>query len=302
MSVIEKDNAIESNLASTSKKIDDNIVEAHIAIVLTDIIGSTKFVQRNGARAAAKWFGAHDKAVMNYIARHSGQLIDASDGHLMMFSTVVDAIGFAFEYKKFLRQKKFPFRSRVGIHWDKMLIVKSEAHMVRAGGKRINLEGIGKNIAARTMSICGEEQILMSKEAYFQYKKFGHRSRFIPEKALSALVGLYSFKGVAEPEAIYAIGLIQAQLQPPPDGEKAKRIGGAKKIKTRLRDKQLKELFFWFYNKIFIVTFIYILIGLVHISRNYHENVIFYNMFGFDLSSILYYINVLIDTFYNTVK
>ena len=44
-----------------------------------------------------------------------------------------------------------------------MLIVKSEAHIVRAGGKRINLEGIGKNIAARTMSICGEEQILLSK-------------------------------------------------------------------------------------------------------------------------------------------
>lgn len=276
-----------------SVKIDENTVEANIAIVLTDIIGSTKFVQRNGARVAAKWFGAHDKAVMNFIARHNGQLIDASDGHLMMFATVVDAIGFAFEYKKYLRQKKFPFRSRVGIHWDKMLIVKSEAHMVRAGGKRINLEGIGKNIAARTMSICGEEQILMSKEAYLQYKKFGHRSRYIPERALSALVGLYKFKGVAEPESVYAIGLIQAQLQPPPDGEKAKRIGGAKKIKTRLRDKQIKELFFWALYRTFFVYMIILFWILVNMSNKFHANSLFYHATGIDLH---YYLGWILPT------
>lgn len=267
--------------------IDNNIVEANIAIVLTDIIGSTKFVQKNGSYSAAKWFGAHDKAVMNFIARHNGQLIDASDGHLMMFPAVSDAIGFAFEYKKFLRRKKFPFRSRVGIHWDKMLIVKSEAHMVRAGGKRINLEGIGKNIAARTMSICGEEQILMSKQAYMQYKKFGHRSNYIPKKALSALVGLYRFKGVSEPEAIYAIGLIQAQLQPPPDGEKAKRIGGAKKIKTRLRDKQIKELFFWLLYRVFFIYTAILFWILINISNKFHANSLFYQATGIDLNYYL---------------
>ena len=278
--------------------IDNNIVEANIAIVLTDIIGSTKFVQKNGSYNAAKWFGAHDKAVMNFIARHNGQLIDASDGHLMMFSTVSDAIGFAFEYKKFLRKKKFPFRSRVGIHWDKMLIVKSEAHIVRAGGKRINLEGIGKNIAARTMSICGEEQILMSKQAYMQYKKFGHRSNYIPKKALSALVGLYRFKGVSEPEAIYAIGLIQAQLQPPPDGEKAKRIGGAKKIKTRLRDKQIKELFFWLLYRVFFIYTAILLWILINISSKFHGNALFYTATGIDLNYYLGWIIPLFEKIY----
>lgn len=264
-----------------------NMVESYIAIVLTDIIGSTKFVQRNGSRIAAMWFGAHDKAVMNFIARYNGQLIDASDGHLMMFTTVSDAIGFSFEYKKFLRKKKFPFRSRVGIHWDSMLIVKSEAHMVRAGGKRINLEGIGKNIAARTMSICDEEQILLSKAAYIQYKKYGHRSRYIPKKALSALVGLYRFKGVAEPEEIYAIGLVEAQLQPPKDGEKAKRIGGSKKIKTRLRNKTLKELFWWIVYRLFLLMSCYILWGLIKTASNFHSNSLFYSITGIDLS---YYI------------
>lgn len=277
-----------------SVRLDENTVESYIAIVLTDIIGSTKFVQKNGSYTAAKWFGAHDKAVMNFIARHNGQLIDASDGHLMMFATVVDAIGFAFEYKKYLRKKKFPFRSRVGIHWDKMLIVKSEAHIVRAGGKRINLEGIGKNIAARTMSICGEEQILMSSQAYLQYKKFGHRSNYIPQKALSALVGLYSFKGVAEPEAIYAIGLIEAQLQPPPDGEKAKRIGGARKIRTRLRNKSLKELAWWIILKLFWISLVCIFIFLIKTADNFHTNSMFYALTGIDLN---YYIGWIIPFF-----
>ena len=246
-----------------SEDVSQNMVESWIAIVLTDIIGSTKFVQKNGSYVAANWFKIHDKAVMNFIARHNGQLIDASDGHLMMFPAVTDAIAFAFDYKKYLRKKKFPFRSRVGIHWDKMLIVKSEAHIVRAGGKRINLEGIGKNIAARTMSICGEEQILLSKSAFTQYKKYGHRSMFIPKKAQSALVGLYKFKGVTEPEAIYAIGLIEAQLQPPPSGEKAKRIGGAKKIRTRLRNKTLNEIFWWIIYRLAFIILCFLVWGLI---------------------------------------
>lgn len=238
---------------------ENDVVEAQIAIVLTDIIASTRFVQKNGSRAAAKWFGVHDRAVMSFIAKNNGRLVDSSDGHLMFFGDVSDAIAFAFQYKRYLRIKKFPFRSRVGIHWDNMLIVKSAEHLVRAGGKRINLEGIGKNIAARTMSLCGPEQILMSKAAFLRYKQYSHRNPNIPKKALSALVGLYKYKGVSVPEAIYAIGLITEQLQPPPDSEKAKRIGGAKKIKTRLKHKKWREIFFYFYWRLGFVMFCYML-------------------------------------------
>lgn len=239
-------------------ELNENIVEANIAIVLTDIIGSTRFVQVNGKYAAAKWFSAHDKIVMSLITRFDGQWLDNSDGTLMYFGNVVNAIEFAFEYKKYLRKKKFPFRSRIGIHWDSMLIVKTEQSLISGGAKRLAIEGIGKNIAARTMSLCGEEQILLSESAYKKYKMSGHRSNYIPKKALSVLVGLYSFKGVSEPEAIYAIGMIEAQLQPPPDSEKAKRLGGAKKIKTRLRQKQLEEIFWWVTYRLAFLSFIFL--------------------------------------------
>lgn len=270
-----------------NNKLPSNIVEANIAIVLTDIIGSTKFVQKNGSRVAAQWFGVHDKAVMNFIQRHNGRLVDASDGHLMYFGTVSDAIAFAFDYKKFLRVKKFPFRSRVGIHWDKMLIVKSEENIVRAGGKRINLEGIGKNIAARTMSLCSSEQILLSSAAYKNYKILGHRNNKIPKTALVALVGLYKFKGVHDPEALYAIGHIQMQLQPPPDSEKAKRIGGQKKIKTRLKHKKWSEIFWFFMWRIFLIEIVFLMWLLLDISSNIHSNNLFRHYVGVDLNYYL---------------
>jgi class 3 adenylate cyclase len=226
----------------------EEMVHAKIAIVMTDIIGSTKFVQKNGATSAALWFSKHDRLTMTLIAEHGGQFIDASDGMLCYFSSVGDAISFAFDYKKSLVAFKFPFRSRIGIHWDDMIITKTNQKLVLGGAKRMNIEGIGKNICARTMSLCGPDQILLSQKAHIAFKSRISSSRFIPKDVLIALVGLYKFKGVREPEVIYALGTQQSQLQPPVSSEKAVRIGGNKKIKTRLRQKKVKELieyFFW---------------------------------------------------------
>ena len=140
-----------------------------------------------------------------------------------------------------------------------MLIVKTSEHVVRAGGKRINLEGLGKNIAARTMSICGPEQILLSKAAYLVFKKRTSSNSKIPKNILIAFVGLYKFKGVKEPELLYALGTEQSHLQPPQSNEKVVRLGGNKKIKTRLRHKKYKELFFYFlYRMFFAMLFYYI--------------------------------------------
>jgi len=280
----------------------DAVVEDYIAIVLTDIIGSTRFVQRNGSHVAAQWFGIHDRYVMSFIAKHNGQLVDASDGHLMYFGTVQDAIAFGFEYKAFLKKKKIPFQSRVGIHWDKMLIIKSEEHMVRAGGKRINLEGIGKNIAARTMSICGPDQILLSKPAYIKFKERTSSNRFIPKNAKIALAGLYQFKGVKKPEQIFVMGLEEAHIQPPQSGEKVKRLGGARKIKVSLRNKTIKEVSWWVFYRVSIILFIYLIIGLIHSSNSFHANNLFFVMTGIDLNYYIGWIYTSISYLYEILK
>jgi len=233
-----------------------DMINAKIAIVLTDIIGSTKFVQKHGPQVAATWFGTHDRMVMSLITRFNGHWVDNSDGHLMYFATVQDAVAFAFQYKKDMRIHKFPFRSRIGIHWDEnMIITKTAKHLVRGGVKRLNIEGLGKATAARCMSICGPEQILLTHAAMQKFKERTVSNRFIPKNALSAMVGLYQFKGVSEPIQLWAMGQTEIQLQPPPDGDKVKRLGGAKKIKTRLRNKNLIEKFWWFFYRLGFLSF-----------------------------------------------
>ena len=242
-----------------SAPLPENIIEANIAIVLTDIIGSTKFVQLAGKEIAAKVFAKHDRMVMSAIEKNNGRLVDASDGHLMYFANVADAIAFAFQYKSDLKYYKFPFKSRVGIHWDNMLLVKTSEHVVRAGGKRINLEGLGKNIAARVMSLCSGDQILLSKNAYLMFKKRTSSYKNIPKKALVAFAGMYEFKGVKNPELIYIIGTEETHMQPPQSNEKVKRLSNKKKIKTKLKHKRLKELFIYFYFRLGTLAVLYFL-------------------------------------------
>lgn len=262
----------------------EQTTETFIAIVMTDIIGSTAFVQKHGASVAAKWFGVHDRMVMSLVTRFNGVWVDASDGTLMYFATVSDAIGFAFEYKKKLRISNFPFKSRIGIHWAKMVISKTAQSMVAGGAKRLDINGVGKNVCARCMSICGADQILLTKDANLKFKEKTRRSSYIPKRAMIALVGLYQFKGVSEPEQIFAIGLTEKSLQPPPNGEKVKRLGGKKKIKTHLRNKSLKELCWWIAKKIAWIEFwIFLYLIFYAIPKSTMTNDLFYYYTGIDL-------------------
>ena len=225
-----------------SDLLQENMKKQVIAIVLTDIIGSTKFVQKNGNLNSTKWFKVHDKLCISLITRFNGVLSDSSDGFLMYFNTVQDAIAFSIVYKKKLRQHKFPFKTRIGIHWDEMLIVETPEYLIAANHKRISLDGIGKNVAARAMSLCGSEQILLTHKAYLSYKSRVSHHPYISKNILVVCVGLYKFKGVADPEQLWAIGNQTTQLQPPPSNNKVKRIAGPKRIRTRLKHKKAKEL------------------------------------------------------------
>ena len=227
--------------------------QRNLAIVLLDIIGSTQFVQRYGSLAAAKHFQYHDKLARSLIYRFQGREIDRSDGFLCSFDRPIDAVNFALKYQATVPQRT-KLQCRIGIHWGCIVEVEQEDVYVAANAKRIELEGLAKNIAARTMSLCGSGQVLLTKEAMSAVK--GRTNWATPKAARYACVGLYKFKGVKEPQVIYAVGETIQSLQPPPSSEKVKRLGGPKKIKQRARDRSIAEWFWWIVWRLFWLQFI----------------------------------------------
>ncbi len=224
--------------------------EKNLTIVLLDLIGSTAFVQKNGAAKAAKWLQFHDQLTRSLLYKFQGREIDRSDGFMLSFDRPIDAVNFALWYQKTIpRQTKL--QCRIGIHYGYIVEVQQSDKYALYGAKSTELEGISKNIAARTMSICGAGQVLLTQAAF----KIARPTinRYTPDNARFACVGLYRFKGVAAPVTLYAVAEDIEFLQPPPSSNKVKRIGGVRKIKSRARDRKLKEWLFWLMWRLFIV-------------------------------------------------
>ena len=228
--------------------------EKHLAIVLLDLIGSTAFVQKVGALKAAQWLQYHDRLTRNLIYRFNGREIDRSDGFMLSFDSVIDAVNFGLHYQAQI-PPKIKLNTRIGIHWGKVIEVQQDDIFIDAGAKRVELEGIAKNIAARTMSLCQAGQVLLTKEAIGIVRR--RTNMFTPKGTRYACLGLYKFKGVREPQEIYGVAVDINYLQPPPGSEKVKRIGGPKKIKSRARDRKLKEWLSWLYYRLFLISFVY---------------------------------------------
>jgi class 3 adenylate cyclase len=243
-----------------SSLYDIEFSERTLAVVLLDLIGSTSFVQRYGAQDAALHFQFHDRLTRTLIYRFDGREIDRSDGFLCSFDRIVDAVNFSLHYQRAVPPKT-KLGCRIGIHWGSIIEVKQDAIFVAANAKRIELEGISKNIAARTMSICGAGQVLLTKEAMYKVKR--RTNKFTPKGTSYACVGLYRFKGVKEPQVIYAVGETIESLQPPKGTDKVKRLGGPKKIQKRAKDRVFWEWAWWAYYRIGILVFIYLLVTLV---------------------------------------
>jgi len=232
-----------------------------LAIVLLDLIGSTAFVQRYGAVKAAQWFQYHDRLARNLVYKFGGREIDRSDGFLLSFESVLDATNFALHYQATVPAKT-RLGTRIGIHWGDVIEVEQDELWVGAGAKSVELEGLAKNIAARTMSLCRAGQVLLTKQAYDVLR--GRTNMFTPEGTRSACVGVYKFKGVRESMDIYAIGTDVRQLQPPPGSDKVKRLGGPKYIKVRARDRKLKEWVRWVGYRLYVIG---LLLGLYFFLR-----------------------------------
>ena len=237
-------------------------IETKLAIVLLDLIGSTKFVQSVGPMKSAMWLQYHDRLARSLVYKFNGREIDRSDGFLLSFDRPIDAVNFALTYQETIPQKT-KLGCRIGIHWGVVVEVKQAEIYTMTGAKSVELEGVAKNISARTMSLCQAGQVLLTKEAMAAIK--GRTNVFTPKGTRYACVGEYKFKGVKQTQIIYAVGSTIESLQPPPGSEKVKRIGGPKKIKSRIRDRKLKEWLAWFLVRYCWIMLFYMISTLIPI-------------------------------------
>jgi len=185
------------------------------ALLLTDVVDSTRLTEQLGEDAATALWSAHDRLARDLIPRWRGREIDKTDGMLLLFDAVGDAVGYALAYHQALRDRGLGIRARAGIHLGPVTLRANPAEDVARGAKPIEVDGIALPMVARIMSIAGGSQTLLSEEA---------------RRGLGALPlrvqshGHWLLHGIAQPIELFEIADDDAPFTAPPDGAKAYRV------------------------------------------------------------------------------
>ena len=197
-------------------------------LVLCDLVDSTALVERLGDREAAELIRKHDRLARTLVDRHGGREIDKTDGFLMMFERPVQAVAFALDYQRGLRQlnaaEKTGLSARVGIHVGDVVVWDNSSEDIANGAKPVEVEGLVKPVTSRLMNLALPGQILLSNIAYV----LAHRAQGELGEQLGMLRwrthGRYRFRGVPDPVAVFEVGEDGfAPLKAPPWSSKAHR-------------------------------------------------------------------------------
>ena len=185
------------------------------ALLLTDVVDSTKLAESIGDTAMAQVWAAHDRIARDLLQRHRGREIDKTDGMLMLFEQAADAVAFTMAYHPALAAMDTPVRARAGIHVGPVILRENSAADVTLGAKLLEVDGLAKPTAARVMSLARGGQTLITTEAR---DELGH-TEFKVESH-----GHWMVKGVADPIEIFEVAPPAARCVAPEDTEKVFRV------------------------------------------------------------------------------
>ena len=185
------------------------------ALLLTDVVDSTKLTEALGDAAMADLWIAHDRAARDLLPTWRGREIDKTDGMLLLFDSAADAVGYALAYHRALAALKLPFSARAGIHVGPVSLRANSADDIARGAKPVEVDGLALPIAARVMSIALGRQTLLSTDARLALG-------VTPERVQSH--GHWRLQGVVEPVELFEIGAADAPFAAPPDAGKAYRV------------------------------------------------------------------------------
>lgn len=185
------------------------------ALLLTDVVDSTKLSQELGDAAMADVWTGHDRVARALLEPWRGREIDKTDGMLLLFESSSDAVAYAMAYHRALAALPVPLTARAGLHVGPVILRENAQADVARGAKPLEVEGLAKPIAARVMMLARAGQTLLSAEAREDLGK----------TALKVVShGHWMVKGVSEPLELFEVGDPDARFVQPPDGEKAHRV------------------------------------------------------------------------------
>jgi tetratricopeptide (TPR) repeat protein/class 3 adenylate cyclase len=172
-------------------------MSAQNAILLTDIVGSTGLVQRLGDEIASSVWQAYERSARSLLVKWRGREIDKSDGLLVLFSEVSDALGFAQDHRLVLCQLRDPLVARTAIHFGPLLQRSNPDTEVAHGAKPIEADGLAKHLAARILDIAQPDEILLSAAAVAALPD--RTDRLLPH-------GVWKCKGIDDPVELFCVG------------------------------------------------------------------------------------------------
>jgi predicted ATPase/class 3 adenylate cyclase/Flp pilus assembly protein TadD len=185
------------------------------ALLLTDIVDSTRLTEQLDEEAATALWSAHDRLARDLIPKWRGREIDKTDGMLLLFDAVDDAVGYALTYHQALRRRGLGIEARAGIHVGPVSLRANPAEDVARGAKPIEVDGIALPMVARVMSVAAGGQTLLSEDA--------RRALAVLQRRIQSH-GHWLMHGIAEPVELFEIADGDASFRVPSDGPKAYRV------------------------------------------------------------------------------
>ena len=191
-----------------------------VALLLTDIVDSTALTERLGAAGSALLWSQHDRIARDLVRQWRGREIDKADGFLLLFDSASDALGCVLAYHQALTTLDWPLRARAGLHVAAVTLRQNPAEDVARGAKPMEVDGLGKTVAARLMATALGGQTLLTADACAALTP--HDGAAPAARLLSH--GHWRLKGLPEPIELFEAGLESAPFTPPPDAAKCYRV------------------------------------------------------------------------------
>jgi class 3 adenylate cyclase len=188
------------------------VKQVFVILVCIDLVDSTRFIESQGDVRASQAMRVYDRIFRGLLIKYNGLEIDKTDGALLIFETMREALAYITEYHALI-EHHLKLRSRAGIHCGHVIMHSNNAHFVARGAKPVEVDGIHKVITARVMSLASGGQTLMSKRA-------GEYAASVRGKLIMRDVGVWRLKGVKAPLKLFAISANTARLTAPRETDK----------------------------------------------------------------------------------